>query len=78
MRSRQSRLCNAFLLIRKQTQFMTCPQSQLLNSRAESQPRSSDATTAAGSLNSVKVKAVLILNGYLMKNGAITAQMENF
>lgn len=38
----------------------------------------STATTAAGSLNSVKVKAVLILNGYLMKNGAITAQMENF
>ena len=36
------------------------------------------ATTAAGSLDSVKVKAVLILNGYLMKNGAITAQMENF
>lgn len=38
----------------------------------------STATTAAGNLDSVKVKAVLILNGFLMKNGAITAQMENF
>lgn len=38
----------------------------------------STAETAAGDLDSVKVKAVLILNGFLMKNGAITAQMENF